>query len=128
MFDLARGAAAAAFDAELWSFWLWESDCGTSEVGNGKQLVISRRLFLSMPTMAPVAVVGKAEVQCFTIFMTTYFLLSALVTSLTSCFAYKGLDLDRGERGLLWDNVRHFVWYGRRGGVRVEDLLVRRLL
>lgn len=44
----------------------------TSAVGNGKQLVISRVPLTSMPTVRPVAVVGKDAAQALTIFMITY--------------------------------------------------------
>ena len=53
------------------SFW-WESVEEPSTVGKGNELVTSIRLSVSIPTMAPVAVVGKAEAQCLAILITTY--------------------------------------------------------
>lgn len=70
-FAFDRGAAAAMFDAAIWSFGC-ESEAATSAVGNGKELVICKVPLTSMPTRAPVAVVGKVAEHALTIFMTTY--------------------------------------------------------
>lgn len=68
-FAFALGAAAARFEAALFSWW--PSVGGASIVGKGKELVTSRFAALSMPTRKPVAVVGKVCEQCLIIFMTT---------------------------------------------------------
>lgn len=58
------------FEAAIWSFG-WESEAATSAAGKGKELVIWRVPLTFIPTIDPVAVVGKAAEHAFTIFMTT---------------------------------------------------------
>lgn len=58
------------FEAAMWSLGC-ESEAAISAVGKGKQLVIWRVPLMSMPTIDPVAVVGKVAEHALTIFITT---------------------------------------------------------
>lgn len=71
-FAFERGAAAARFEAAMWSLG-WESEDAMSADGKGNELVISRVEFTSIPTIDPVAVVGNDAAQALTIFITTCF-------------------------------------------------------